>query len=63
METDATGRLVAWPLTDLDLPRGCDMAWAAVLTTVGRVTPGQKLAWIRGIGWATECYDLSVRHA
>jgi acetyl-CoA C-acetyltransferase len=61
VETDATGRMVAWPLTDLDLPRGCDMACAAVLTTAGHVRPGQKPAWIRGIGWATECYDLSGR--
>lgn len=61
VETDATGRLVAWPLTDLDLPRGCDMACAAVLTTAGRVTQGQNPAWIRGVGWATECYDLSGR--
>jgi acetyl-CoA C-acetyltransferase len=25
------------------------------------VTQGQNPAWIRGIGWATECYDLSGR--
>jgi acetyl-CoA C-acetyltransferase len=62
---DTTGRLagqpVAWPLTDLDLPRACDMACAAVLVTAGAVTAGQSPAWIRGIGWVTERYDLGER--
>lgn len=61
VDTDATGRVVAWPLTDLDLPRSCDMACAAVLTTSGHVTPDQQPAWIRGIGWATGSYDLGDR--
>jgi acetyl-CoA C-acetyltransferase len=61
VDGSATGRPVAWPLTDLDLPRPCDMACAAVLTTAGRITPGQRPAWIRGAGWATAQYDLSER--
>lgn len=61
IETECTGRPVAWPLTDLDLPRGCDVACAAVLTVGSRVTPDQSPAWITGVGWATDQYDLGER--
>lgn len=52
---------VAWPLTEIDLPRGADMACAAVLAHADVVTPDQTPAWITGVGWTTERYDLGER--
>lgn len=52
---------VAWPLSDLDLPRGADMACAAVLAHADVVTADQTPAWITGVGWITERYDLGER--
>lgn len=56
-----TGDLVAWPLTDLDLPRGCDVACAAVLATADAVSADQDPAWIHGVGWISDRYDLGER--
>lgn len=52
---------IAWPLTKADLPRGCDAACAAVMVTGDAVTAEQTPAWIRGVGWVTERYDLGER--
>ena len=60
VDAELTGRLVAWPLLDTDLPRACDMACAMVLTTASQVTPEQRPA-IWGVGWATVTYDLGDR--
>lgn len=53
--------MIAWPLTEADLPRGCDAACAAVLVTAGAVTAEHTPAWIQGVGWVTERYDLGER--
>lgn len=55
------GRRVVWPLTDADLPRGCDVACAVVLVAPDAVADGQVPAWVTGIGWATDRYDLGER--
>ncbi|MGH3383882.1 MAG: thiolase family protein [Nocardioidaceae bacterium] len=56
-----SGQLAAWPLTMGDLPRGCDIACAVVLSVAESVTSGQTPAWITGVGWVTERYDLGER--
>lgn len=57
----ADSRVVSWPLTAQDLPVGCDMACAAVLAEAGCITDADEPAWITGVGWATERYDLGER--
>lgn len=52
---------VAWPLTVRDLPTQCDMAAAAVLVSDDQVTGESAVAWISGIGWASDGYDLGSR--
>lgn len=59
--SDTDGHLSAWPLTVDDLPQGCDGACAAVLVHADEVTAGQVPAWISGVGWVTERYDLGER--
>ena len=54
-------RPVAWPLTEADLPHGCDAACAVVLAVEDAVTPEQVPAWVTGVGWVTERYDLGGR--
>lgn len=61
VDTATTQQPVAWPLTRGDLPRGCDVACALVLATADAVTPADAPAWIRGVGWVTERYDLAER--
>lgn len=51
----------AWPLTKADLPRGCDVACAVVMTAAEAVTPEHAPAWVSGVGWVTERYDLGER--
>ena len=64
---DGTGRrsgperLVAWPLTSSDLPEPADVAAAIVLTTGDAVTEEHTPAWVQGIGWSTDRYDLGER--
>jgi hypothetical protein len=55
------GHLSAWPLTDADLPQGCDGACAAVLVTADEVTAEHVPAWISGVGWVSDRYDLGER--
>ncbi|MEX2290285.1 MAG: hypothetical protein WD794_08180 [Mycobacteriales bacterium] len=55
------GHVAAWPLTDADLPQGCDAACAAVLVVADEVTAEHVPAWISGVGWVTERYDLGGR--
>lgn len=61
LESRTDGHLSAWPLTDADLPQGCDAACAAVLVTAEEVTDAQVPAWISGVGWVTDRYDLGER--
>lgn len=56
-----SGEIAAWPLTKEDLPRGCDVACAVVMATADAVTEDQTPAWIDGVGWVTERYDLGAR--
>lgn len=60
-EASAAQDAAAWPLTMADLPARCDAAAAAVLVTGDAVTEGQTPAWITGVGWVTERYDLGER--
>ncbi len=52
---------VAWPLTAADLPRACDAAVAAVIVAADAVTSEQSPAWIDGVGWISDRYDLGER--
>jgi len=52
---------VGWPLTRADLPRSCDMAIAAVLASGEPAKAAEAPAWISGMGWATDKYDLGTR--
>jgi acetyl-CoA C-acetyltransferase len=59
--TASSERLVAWPLTDDDLPRGCDAAAAAVMVAADAVSDDQVPAWIEGVGWISDRYELAER--
>lgn len=59
--TDDATQLAAWPLRRGDLPTGCDAACAAVLVIDDAISPGQTPAWIGGIGWIEDRYDLGER--
>jgi acetyl-CoA C-acetyltransferase len=61
VERPGEGRLMAWPLTANDLPVGCDMACAAVVAQRSVVSSDQQPAWITGVGWVTDRYDLGER--
>lgn len=52
---------VAWPLAADDLPRRCDAAVGVVLERGEAARSSDKPAWIRGLGWSTEPYDLGTR--
>jgi acetyl-CoA C-acetyltransferase len=58
---DGQERYVAWPLTAADLPKSADVACAAVLAAGDAVTSAQDPAWITGVGWSTDRYDLGER--
>lgn len=60
-DEDSAAAPVAWPLTHGDLPRGCDVACAMVLATADAVGEDDVPAWVAGIGWITERYDLAER--
>ncbi len=52
-------KLLAWPLKELDLPPATDGACAMVLTTEENVKQtNNKVAWIKGAGWANDTYYL-----
>lgn len=51
----------AWPLTQADLPVPCDAACAAVLVAGDAVTDAHAPAWVRGIGWVEDRYELGDR--
>lgn len=51
----------AWPLRKGDLPLGCDVACAVVLAVEDAVTSEHTPAWVTGVGWVTERYDLGGR--
>jgi hypothetical protein len=61
IDVDDPSRPAAWPLTRGDLPAPCDVACAAVLVAPDAVQPGQTPAWIDGIGWAEDRYQLGER--
>jgi acetyl-CoA C-acetyltransferase len=50
-----------WPLAVGDLPRAVDLACAAVLVVEDAVRPEDEPAWITGVGWSTDRYDLGGR--
>jgi acetyl-CoA C-acetyltransferase len=53
---------VAWPLRRLNLATESDGACAMVLTTEEKAKKlGRPLAWITGIGWATDSYYMGDR--
>lgn len=58
---DRPAEPVAWPLTSADLPQPCDAACAVVLVTAQALAADQSPAWIRGVGWVSERYDLGER--
>lgn len=55
------GTTVAWPLTRDDLPAQHDAVHAAVFRRDGTFDAGSEIAWVRGIGWAMDVYDLGAR--
>ncbi|MDX6326232.1 MAG: hypothetical protein QOK15_2586 [Nocardioidaceae bacterium] len=55
------GAVETWPLTTADLPATYDSVHAAVLRRQGTFDPGSEIAWIRGVGWAMDVYDLGGR--
>jgi len=61
IETDDSSQPAAWPLTRGDLPTPCDAACAAILVAGGVVSPDQTAAWIAGIGWVEDRYELGDR--
>lgn len=58
---DVPDRMVAWPLTERDLPRGCDVAAAVILAAPDSVGENHVPAWVGGIGWISHQYDLGDR--
>jgi acetyl-CoA C-acetyltransferase len=54
-------RLIAWPLRTADLPHQCDVAAGMVLATAASVPDGHPAAWIDGVGWMTDRYELGER--
>ena len=58
---DIDSSMAAWPLTRADLPQSCDMAAAVVMRSADCVTEDQVPAWITGMGWSTEGYELADR--
>lgn len=56
-----SGQPSAWPLTKGDLPRGCDVACAVVMGVADAVTSEHTPAWVTGVGWITDRYDLGER--
>ena len=60
-DSASSDKLVVWPLTAADLPRTCDMATAVVLVHPDAVTPKQTPAWVTGLGWATDGYEIADR--
>lgn len=57
------GTTLAWPLTRDDLPGDHDTVHAAVLRRGGTFDAGSEIAWVRGVGWAMDVYDLGARDA
>jgi acetyl-CoA C-acetyltransferase len=55
------GHVIAWPLTTADLPVPVDVAAAIVLCTEDVVSEKQAPAWVVGVGWSTDGYDLADR--
>lgn len=55
------GATVAWPLTRDELPTQHDAVHAVVLRRDGTFDSGSEIAWIQGIGWAMDVYDLGAR--
>lgn len=55
------GTTVAWPLSREDLPSSHDTVHAAVLRREGTFDAGSEIAWVRGIGWAMDVYDIGAR--
>jgi hypothetical protein len=55
------GTTVAWPLSREDLPGNHDTVHATVLRREHTFDAGSEIAWIRGVGWAMDVYDLGGR--
>jgi hypothetical protein len=54
-------KVVAWPLYSGDLPRSRDLVVGMVLGERSTFTGQRPLAWIDGVGWATDEYELASR--
>ena len=59
----AGDRMVAWPLTEADCQSHADGVCAIVLQTSDAAGTGTRGAgaWIRGVGWAMDRYDIGDR--
>jgi acetyl-CoA C-acetyltransferase len=60
-DRETSTRLVSWPLAEGDLPHTCDMASAVVLVHPDAITADQSPAWVTGLGWATDGYEIADR--
>lgn len=60
-EPASSGDVVAWPLTQQDLPRRGDAVYALVLAADGEFPAGSELAWMLDCGWSTVTYELGQR--
>jgi acetyl-CoA C-acetyltransferase len=54
--------LVAWPLHELELPQRCDAAVAVVMSRSDTAPSGVPAAWIHGVGWSIDRYELGDRN-
>jgi hypothetical protein len=54
-------RLVSWPLCDEDLPVRRDAVCGAVLASSAAIPSDGVVAWVAGMGWATDRYELGDR--
>lgn len=55
------GDFVSWPLTRAEARPQGDAVCGALLCVADALPPGATPAWIRGVGWATDRYELGDR--
>jgi acetyl-CoA acetyltransferase len=61
--SSASDRMIAWPLTQADCQSHADGVCAIVLQTSDAAPSGigGSSAWVRGVGWAMDRYDIGDR--